>query len=252
LTDDTRKEINIYDEDGYRIPRRRPLHRRQQQPCGILLDLIKVRSLFDAPAQRSRDNDDNGNDNDNDYDNNDIINDPQDEEPVKLTVYPQALTKFYGHIQAHGVPYDFKPLIRSLNRTLATNADSNRPVIRAVAFQGYNAVQHNLTERAGRLEVVQGRLTAALAGTHSSSTTDKARFIKIKRQVVSHPPYARVREQLTKTTVGRAMRFEIVIIIDLHALKEEHRTGRYVNVSLVLILCLLNVRSLTLGTYLNT
>ena len=84
------------------------------------------------------------------------MEDPENDHPVKLTVYPQAFTKSYGHIQAHGIPYNFCPLLHLVNHDLAINADDKHPVIRGVAFQGYNAVQHNLTECAGHLEVVQG------------------------------------------------------------------------------------------------
>jgi len=32
-------EFNIYDSDGYRIPRRIPLHHPNSEPCGLLADL---------------------------------------------------------------------------------------------------------------------------------------------------------------------------------------------------------------------
>jgi hypothetical protein len=67
--------------------------------------------------------------------------DPKRDQPLKLTVYPQAFTKRYSHMQAHGVPYNFCLLIRSLNRELAVKADDANPVIQVIAFQGYNVPQ---------------------------------------------------------------------------------------------------------------
>jgi hypothetical protein len=222
LTDDLGNETSIYDQDGYRIPRRVPQHRPSTSRCGILMDLTKVHTLFQTPAQRAAD----AEDEDEPFSDADIINEDEDHEKITLAVYPQGFTKHFGHFQSKtNVPYGFKPLLRSMNRTLADNADDDRPVVRGVALQGYNALQHNLTQRAGRLEVVQGQITATMAGTRAKGTKALRTFAKLRDMTAAHLPHERVEEKLLKDNISRGFRFEIVVSVDLGALKPGLRRG---------------------------
>jgi hypothetical protein len=214
LEDEEGREVNVYNEDSYRVPRRAPKHLRSCPPCGLLLDLTKVHALFQTSFEQEDDNDD------------DLYNVQEAEPQVKLTVYPQAFTKRYGHLQANGPPLGFRDLLKSLNQELVHDEDNVNPPIKIVAFQGYNHVQHNLAERAGAIEVVQGRITAALAGTHATGRGKNA--FKKALSFVQSLPHSNVESKLSKDVMARAMRFEIVVTIDLMALKEEYQCGGFV------------------------
>jgi hypothetical protein len=213
LTDEQGREQNVYDADGYRVPRRRPFHSKRVPPCGILLDLTTVRSLFQTSTQIAHELEENPVDEDS-------------KEEATIHVFPQAFTKNYGHMQANDVPQGFKSLINMLNRTLALNSDDDRPAIWPIALQGYNNVQHNLTDRAGALEVVRGRVTAALAGTRVKGARTKRIFNRIVDSVETRFPHEHVKGKLSKSDVSRAFRFEIVVTINLDAMPLEQRTGR--------------------------
>jgi len=219
LTSEDGREINIFDEDGYRIPRRTTLHRRSCSSSGLLLDLSNTHTLFQSLSEREPVDDDD--------DDNSIFDFPNKPD-VKMTVYPQAFLRRYGNVQANGPPLGFIPVINNLNRTLVSNADADRPAVRIVAFQGYNHVQHNLAERAGQIEVVQGRITAVLAGTRANTPSAKRAFTKIRDSASHYLPHERVEEKLSKDDMARSMRFEIVVAIDIDTLKPENQSGGYV------------------------
>lgn len=210
LEDESGHEINVYDDKGYRVARRQPNFSRSIRPCGLLLDLTKARVLFDARAEID-DDDDN-------------LSCDEEDRPI-LSVFPQAFTKTFGHIQSRAVPQGFKSLLRAMNSTLAVNADDANPVIKGVAVQGYNHVQHNLMDRAGELEIVHGRITSALGGTRAQTTKSKRTAEKITELVSLHLPHERVKQKLSKDNISRALRLEIVVTIDLQALLPRYRTG---------------------------
>jgi hypothetical protein len=48
----------------------------------------------------------------------------------------------------------------------------------------------------------------------------------VQGMVGSMMPHERMEQNLAKENVGRGMRFEIVVTIDLEEMKSEYRTGR--------------------------
>jgi hypothetical protein len=213
LVDEDGLEINVYDEDGYRIPRRRPMHSRNTSSCGILMDLTKVRNLFKTPGESYVD------------DEGETIDEDIPDKPLKINVYPQAFTCQFGHFQSNSVPDGFNYLFKTINRTLANNADDDQPVIQPFGLQGYNHVQHNLTDRSGNLEVVQGRVTATLAGTRSKTASESRAFNKQKTSLVMHLPHERIEQKLSKEGISRCFRLEIVVTIDVSALQRPLQSG---------------------------
>jgi hypothetical protein len=213
LVDDHGSEINIYDEDGYRVPRRKPLHSRNTPPCGILMDLTKVRHLFTPTSAPSIPEDD------------DTINEHVPDMPLNINVYPQAFTRQFGHFQSNSVPDGFLHLFKTINQSLASNADDDQPVIQPFGLQGYNHVQHNLTERSGHLEVVQGRITSTLAGTRSKTSSTSRAFSKQKASIANHLPHERVEQKLSKDEISRGFRLEIIVTIDVSALQHNLQSG---------------------------
>jgi hypothetical protein len=213
LVDEDGNEINVYDEDGYRVPRRKPLHSRNTPSCGVLMDLTKVRHLFKtAPESFVRQDEE-------------TIDQDIPDKPLKINVYPQAFTRQFGHFQSNSVPDGFHHLFNTINRTLAANANDDQPVIQPFGLQGYNHVQHNLTERSGRLEVVQGRITSTLSGTRSKTASASRTFNKQKASLMSHLPHEHVEQKLSKQEISRGFRLEIVVTIDVSALRRSSQSG---------------------------
>jgi hypothetical protein len=203
LTDKAGNEINIYDTNGYRIPRRQPIYRSDTQGCGLLADLSKVHKLF---------TDDDGEDID---------------DHLRINVYPQAFTRQYGHFQANDVPIGFHPIITAINRQTARFADS-APVVRGVACQGYNNVQHCLTEKAGSLEIVEGKMTAAFGGANVKEASNKLKQAKLVESISRCRPHGRIAEKLSVQSLARAFRVEPVFVVDVQQLKRRYQCGGYV------------------------
>ena len=216
LVDEYGNEINVYNEAGFRIPRRVPYHYDDEQPCALLADLKQVYKLFNMSV-----NDGRGANNDPALD--DDIDDLHDQ--VNIKVYPQALLRSYGYFQANAVPAGFHPLIRSVNQQLAYNADSEQPVLVGVACQGYNHVQHCLTGRSGGIEVVHGQITAALAGTRVEDSIAKLKHKRVVAGISKYLPHDHIREKLRKPDITRGFRMEPVWQINCSQLKNEMLRG---------------------------
>jgi hypothetical protein len=215
LTDANNHEINIYDSDGYRIPRRYPMHEGHQPPCGLLADLTKVRDLFKTPGDAFDDDDERS-----------VIDLEEEEDPLTINVYPQAYTRQLGHFQANNVPSGFQPLITSLNDTLRADIHDRQPVIRGVACQAYNHIQHCLTERAGGLDVVHGQITAALAGVTAKGPKAIRAHDKVMQAIREGLPHERVARKLgRKNVLSRAWRVEPVFVINVQGLEARFRSG---------------------------
>ena len=216
LLDDNDQEINRYADDGQRIPRRSPIHVAGEPTCGLLLNLPFIRYLFsDASTTDSED---------------DAIDDADTaEDNFTIRVYPQAFTRHYGHFQCNSIPKSFIPIIKRMNSQLPLNADSNRPVIQGVACQGYNHIQHCLTERAGALDLVQGRITSSLAGIEAIGLKYTRKHAKIVAATTQHLPHECVEKKLTKgDAISRSLRMEPVFVVDVQALAPNLRCGRSV------------------------
>jgi hypothetical protein len=176
----------------------------------MLADLTLIRRLFDDLASEDWVDDDEENDR-------------------YIRIYPQAFTRKYGYFQSNSVPDCFRPVFRKINNFMARNADANRPVIQGLFCQGYNHIQHSLTERAKGSDLVRGQIGAALAGGTANNTKEKHAFHHIVKYVSEHLPHERVRKKLQKPdTLSRAFRVEPVFAIDVQAMQAPYQCGRYV------------------------
>jgi hypothetical protein len=218
LTDDDGHEINVYDDNGYRIARRAPLYDDEHDPCGLLADLCTIRGLFQKDDEFDDDES--------------VIDVDEDEEALNVNVYPQALTQVYGHFQANRVPANFGSILKKLNETLRAEKDDLRPVIHGVACQGYNHIQNCLTERAGGLDVVHGQVTAALAGVVTASAKATRAHNKIMDAFRNGLPHARIARKLGRDGVlSRDFRIEPVFVVDVQGLEPRFQTGRLAKVA---------------------
>lgn len=236
LTDESRAEINVYDEDGYRIPRR-TASTVGQKHCGVLINLNKVGDLFL-----------------NRFDN-ECFNDPL-VRPVKYYVYPQGFITWLGHFQAEGLFNSFDPFIRKINHAVGveiTSMVNNRRSdsddesdsehesdidgrnnitrhqfpITGVACQGYNEIVHRTRGHGGvQHDVQRGLITAILAGTHTTSASHQRTFNKLREECMTDMPHEKFDHKLSNERVTKAFRLENVFVIDIKKVKEEYRNGR--------------------------
>jgi hypothetical protein len=216
LLDDQQREINIYDDQGFRISRRKPIYRNTSLPCGLLIDLTQVRSLFQDPAALVFD----------------MENEEMHEEEERncdINVYPQAFLRRYGHFQADDVPLGFKKLLKGMNRNLAADPQSPNSVIHGVSCQGYNSIQHCLAQRSGGLELVHGYITAAVSGFSATDQASLKKFQKTLEVLLQALPYRRIEKKLClEEKLERSIRLEPIFVVDVQSIKEELQNGGFV------------------------
>jgi hypothetical protein len=223
--DDLGREVRLYDQNGYKIPRRYALVDENQPPCGILLDLRTIETLFTT-----------GGDDDlySHGDNNDI-----DSNAVRVQLFPVAFLHKYGHVQANGVMPAFRRTMREVNDTIGSSShresdsDSGEDgeyipdsvAVHPVSSQAYNELSHRIAARAGSHEVQHGRLTAALAGAYA--TTPKTRTIaqKIQAECNNLLPFDRFQHKIDVENCPRAIRVEQVFYVELSAMRSSMRNG---------------------------
>jgi hypothetical protein len=217
LHDETDQENFIFDAEGFRIPRRRPILTTTQS-WGVLADLTSIRSMFDDDFVliENEDSED------------DEMEDIDDAPPsTRVDVYPQAGLRTLGHFKANNVPNGFKSILKRLDRQWAANRDAQNPIIRGLSCQGYNDVQHCLSDRAGAIEVLHGQLTAAMAGMEGDARCRRLKE-KLITQMNTSLPFAFVSHKLDKREISRAFRVEINFDLNIQALSEDDQDGGWV------------------------
>lgn len=214
LLDDQGHEINIYDECGYRIARRKPLIRNDTVSCSLLIDLTRIRALFREPPTYVYD-----------FDTGDL--EEELDHPCTINIYPQGYLRRYGHFQVDDVPLGFAEEIKCINNDLAHTPHQNRPLIRGVSCQGYNYVQHCLMHRAGGLELVHGLMTGAMTGATAKDAKSETKFKNAFQSVAQARPHERIKAKLSDDgKIERSIRLEPIFIVDIQALKPEFQNGR--------------------------
>src|SRR5882757_3535983 len=109
LLGDSGEEIQVFNSDGVRVPRRKMVIDRNQPTCPVLVDLSHIQTLFmpnpDLEVQND-DNDDNS------------VSDHEYDNLVEVDAYPLGFLKKAGNIQATGVPSCFYPVLKSINASV--------------------------------------------------------------------------------------------------------------------------------------
>lgn len=137
-------------------------------PCGLLVNLRTVTSLFELNDDMEIDDDLFGDD--------EGTTQPLKQNKVSLSIYPQAFLHDYGHIQAKGSLHLMQPTLQRINsdfRQLFEDIDddleNNLPpightsLITAISTQVYNEFMHRAATQAGALDIVRRRISSALA-----------------------------------------------------------------------------------------
>ncbi|KAF8422582.1 hypothetical protein L210DRAFT_931249 [Boletus edulis BED1] len=213
LLDEDGYEINIYDDEGFRIPRRHPT---QVTSHGLWYDLHRAHELFtddnvefDAPRR------------------------------TPFSAYPQAFLKKFGNLQSKSPPVVYNHMVTTLNAEIALpfqrpddDDDDDDDVniahtlaIEPVAFQGYNEISHRFRDQA-RFHVTQiGLMTSAMAG---STCTRQSNIRKWKHRLHTcrdKLPHLRFQDKINEGSQPQALRNEVTFTLHLHRMKPEFRNG---------------------------
>ncbi|KAG2146603.1 uncharacterized protein EDB93DRAFT_1250884 [Suillus bovinus] len=216
LLDEDGFEISVYNEQGFRVPRRAPV---QFSTCGALLDLHSVHELFRS------DDDAHGN----------------TRNKAHFDVYPLACTKTLGNIQSRSLISNFLPHLGQIDGALRPHLvgeDDNRvegdvvpgdlirgaSVLHGISCQIYNELSHRVRDEAKFHPVQLGMISAALSGT---TTKDAARRRWTRRlQQCNHSlPHERFNDKVSGDNQPQALRFENTYTLDVYRMNEEFRNG---------------------------
>ncbi|KAI6038253.1 hypothetical protein EDC04DRAFT_2604167 [Pisolithus marmoratus] len=185
LVDGDGFEINVYNPDGFHIPRQKPT---SFETCGALLDLKKVHELFQGTE--------------------DAHGHVQNEVP--FTVYPLAFTRDLGNVKVAGLMPTFACRVMQLNAAIckddrATHCNVNDddddddddpmmpnchlPALLGISSQIYNSLSHHVHTEA-KFHVVQlGMVTSMFAGSSAKTVTGKCHWehrVKFCEQGMPH------------------------------------------------------------------
>ena len=245
LLDDEGLEIPVYANNGSLIPRRVAMV--GPEPCGVLVDLSDIQSLFNPYSLTNPDDDDA------------LYDDPNDRFPTpRVKAYPLGFLKTAGNIQADSVPHCFYPVISEIDRTVRRSHGSSQPyhsdnpdednsmvvdrddrslhpsipsppALQPVCSQFYNYIMHRAATRAGRLDAQKGLVTAAISGLYAKTRKDKATAQDKQMSCDAAFPSERFDLRVSIDECPRACRAELVYCVDVRRLK--HRNGRYVSLT---------------------
>jgi hypothetical protein len=234
------REINVYDEEGYRVARRLGITDEDAIHNGILINLRDIGDLFRPEIRPGED-----------------IDEDMTVSPVQFHVYPQAFLGSIGHFQAQGLIHGFLPIINKVNRSIgipiqnrgANNAFNRelfgdgsdeemegevglptqraQSAVQGIACQGYNGLMHRARGHGGtQHEAQQGLLTSTLAGTYATTQKNMHTRTSFHMRCNAMLPHEAFALKLQTDELQRDIRFENVYIVDLWKMKNEHRNGR--------------------------
>ncbi|OCH83610.1 hypothetical protein OBBRIDRAFT_840366 [Obba rivulosa] len=115
VTDDGNRAIPIYNEEGYLV--RRQTYHVDGRPLALLVDLKTIEQFFDsayhfARRHRREYDDDDEEDDEDEY----AMDIDENVTHTTVHVYPQAFLRRYGHFRANGLPPQFTPFIKTIER----------------------------------------------------------------------------------------------------------------------------------------
>ncbi|KAG6371989.1 hypothetical protein JVT61DRAFT_9007 [Boletus reticuloceps] len=221
LLKESGQEKNVYNQEGVRIPRRHAIVDEDTTMNGMLFHLRTIHQLFRR-------------------DDEDIVEDSNGDEPLTPHyLYPMAGLKTISHFQALGLMTLFTTQLQRLNtniRDLYHDGDEDeieadlltgyRPLIKAVASQGYNMLSHQV-RTAGRYHDVQrGLITAALGGTYPSTVSNSNLAKEFHRECSNSLPFDSYHEKITGAYLDTSTRVENIYRISLRRIPEHFRNGR--------------------------
>jgi hypothetical protein len=175
-----------------------------------------------------------------------IMADPlaADERPkLRYYIYPQALLKTHGHIQANRLVSSFDSVLTDVNRSIVIRNDHLRQdhlqyrdapdPLTGVSFQAYNEAMHRIRPLAKYHDVQLGLITSNLVGTYSRSEKSKSTAEQLFKRVKTKLPHDKFSDKINTDGLSRNLRLENVYTLDLFAMNPPMRTGWHVYQSVI-------------------
>ncbi|KAG2742153.1 hypothetical protein P692DRAFT_201809895 [Suillus brevipes Sb2] len=233
----TQREVNVYDEEGRRIPRFIGRTRTNGPKCGLLINLETIPQLFSSHVAHDEHLDLDA----------DILDDDDMVTPT-INVYPQAFLRKYGHLQSGSILPHFKTFVKKVQakitrrqrRNALNEGDDDQddqdgdndivdpnvlpPAIIASGCQFYNEISHRVRPNAGLHEVQQGRVTSALSGAYAKGS-GKHVHSTIMHHCGLSLPHQRYNNAIKMVDVPRDLRLENIYILQLESMDPAKRNG---------------------------
>ncbi|KAI0056697.1 hypothetical protein BV25DRAFT_1842115 [Artomyces pyxidatus] len=246
--DNDGREVPIYTQDGYKIPRRVPGIDQNAHPCSILFDLPELGRRFANVESYDAD----------------VVDRElsgirsecfgRNRGYPEVSVYPLGLLGSFGNMQATGAFPPFDTELRSLCQDIRQrrgnpDGDSDEDLndeedldgmedvlaIEAISMQGYNMLSHRTRDSAKFHEAQLGLTGGAAAGTYANSATAKRAALKLANKNLYTLPHDRFQHLIGDVAqVPRDIRLETVIVINMDGLRERHRTGSFLFEQIIL------------------
>lgn len=240
VEDGTQQEVNVFNAEGRRVPRRAAVYHPSTSFCGLLANLSTVATLFDDEHLGNLAEYPNPPD-----------NDPNDPSGPSLNVYPQGFLLNKGHFQAKRVPSSFIPFIRRAHQQLAIPVededhivedgedeldymDKNIPLhsrhraVVPISTQGYNELMHAVRNPASGHDIQHGDVSAALTGCFALTPATQRRAKECVQRCNSGLPHERFSSTISNDNIPTAFRLENLYLVNMKAIDPAKRTGRQV------------------------
>lgn len=224
VLDEDGLERKVYTESGAFIKRTRPKFARGTPTAGVLVRLDTISQMFERDEE--------------------MYDAGEDEEGIRVSVYPQSYLPNLGHVKANGVVTMFGDVIKEINEEIMPEPEpeleeegnlqgGRRIALSAISCQFYNQLSHRVAKKAGTQEVQRGDQTAAMArwypGYNQAAERNGQRLFE---RCASKLPFARhfdlIEEAETEGDIPKDLRMENVYVLDMHGIDERKRGGKCV------------------------
>ncbi|KAF9236599.1 hypothetical protein BU15DRAFT_63863 [Melanogaster broomeanus] len=221
LLNERGSEQQVYDEAGFRIPRRKAIIGGDVTMTGMLFALRNIHELF----HRDQDN---------------MTLEEADMPVTPHYIYPIGCLKQTGQFQAHGLFSCFSTQLQTINRALICNDageeedddeeeiasalfQGHRACVRGIASQGYNVFVHRVRSQARFHDVQRGMMTVASTGTHMQRVTRSFKARRFYEECKDALPFERYHEKIAPGTYDQALQVENVTDTEMGASHQDLR-----------------------------
>ncbi|KAG2133428.1 hypothetical protein BD769DRAFT_1665695 [Suillus cothurnatus] len=210
LLDEEGFEVNIYNEQGFRVPRRAPV---QFSTCGALLNLHSVHELFHS------EDDAHGN----------------AHNKAPFDIYPLACTKMLGSIQSRSIMSHFPPHLTRIDNSVhppLIDGDEDGEdidvdvrvhgalVLHRINSQVYNELSHRIRNEAKFHPIQLGMISAALSGTVAKGIASRHCWTQCLNQCNNNLPHKRFNAKVSGNNQPQALQFENTYTLDVYRMKD--------------------------------
>jgi len=215
LFDEDGVEIRIYNREGFRVMRHRPV---RFYKCGALIDLERIHELFQGHE--------------------DAYGHVHNETP--FWVYPLAFSRKMGNVKSASVMPNFCQRLKQIDLVIRPPVDDDAmdtddenddvqirgaPVLRPLGSQIYNSLSHRVRNEAKFHAVQLGMVTSTFAGSTATTVHGRRHWERRLRFCDGGLPHVRFNHKVSGPGQPQALRFENTYTLDVFQMDPQHRNG---------------------------